>query len=177
MSAPVKKKPDGYHSVTPSLVIRNAAEALDFYKKAFDAKEVYRLGTPEGKIVHGEIQIGDSRVMVSDEFPEWESFAPQSIGGTPATLLIYVDDVDAAYRQALEAGASKMSEPADQFWGDRMAGLYDPYGHRWSLATHIENVSPEEISRRAGKFFGADIKDLCAGTRGKNNGEKASAGG
>jgi PhnB protein len=170
MSAPVKKKPDEYHSVTPSLVIRNAAGALDFYKKAFDAKEVYCLATPEGKVLHAEMQIGDSRIMMSDEFPEWQSFAPQSIGGTPATLLIYVDDVDAAYQQALGAGASKMSEPADQFWGDRMAGLYDPYGHRWSLATHIEDVTPEEVGRRAEKFFGADMKDLCAGSKNEDDG-------
>ena len=175
MSAPVKKKPDEYHSVTPSLVARNAAAALDFYKKAFDAQEIYRLGTPDGKILHAEIQIGDSRIMISDEFPEWQSFAPQSIGGTAATLLIYVDDVDAAYKQALGAGASTMSEPCDQFWGDRMAGLIDPYGHRWSIATHIENVTPDEISRRAERFFGTNIKDLCAGTRSKDGEPKGES--
>ncbi|HSI63054.1 MAG TPA: VOC family protein [Candidatus Saccharimonadia bacterium] len=167
MNSPTKKKPDEYHSVTPSIVIRNAAEALDFYKKAFDAKEVYRLAAPDGKIVHAEMQFGDSRVMMSDEFPEWQSYAPQSIGGTAATLMIYVDDVDASYKQALDAGAKVMSEPSDQFWGDRMAGLYDPYGHRWSLATHIEDVSPEEIGRRAEKFFGGNIGDLCASKDGK----------
>jgi PhnB protein len=167
MSSP-KKKPDEYHTVTPSIVIRNAAQALDFYKKAFDAKEVYRLAAPDGKIVHAEMQIGDSRVMMSDEFPEWQSYAPQSIGGTAATLMIYVDDVDASYKQALDAGAKVMSEPTDQFWGDRMAGLYDPYGHRWSLATHIEDVSPEEIGRRAGKFFGGSMGDLCSSSSSKD---------
>lgn len=154
MSAPLKKQPDGYHTVTPSLTVRHAAEALEFYKKALGAEELYRLPSPDGKLLHAEMQIGDSRVMLSDEFPAWQSLSPHTIGGTAGTLMIYVEDVDAAFKKAVDAGAKVTSEPTDQFWGDRVAGILDPYGHKWSLAMHVEDVTPEEIIERAAKMFG-----------------------
>jgi PhnB protein len=143
----------GYHTVTPSLTIRGAAEALEFYKKALNAVEVARLATPDGVIMHAEIQFGDSRVMISDEFPDWGSLSPQTIGGSPGALMIYVPDVDAAMAQAVAAGATEMRPATDQFWGDRSGMIIDPYGHRWSLATHREDVSMDEIGRRAAAWM------------------------
>ncbi|MFZ4763581.1 MAG: VOC family protein [Roseimicrobium sp.] len=139
----------GYHSVTPSLTVSNAAAALDFYQAAFGAVVVTRMDLPDGKVMHAEIQIGDSRIMLSDEFPDWQCLSPQSIGGTPCTLMVYVPAVDAAFAQAVAAGATVIQEPSDQFWGDRSVRLEDPFGHRWSLATHIEELTDTEIAERA----------------------------
>jgi PhnB protein len=142
----------GYHSITPSITVQNAGAAIDFYKSALGATEVMRLTMPDGKVMHGEIQIGDSRIMLSDEFPDWGCVSPQSIGGTASSLMIYVPDVDAAFTQAVAAGATSISPPTDQFWGDRSARILDPFGHKWSLATHLEEISDAEIAERAKGF-------------------------
>lgn len=142
----------GYHSITPSITVQNAGAAIDFYKSALGATEVMRLTMPDGKVMHGEIQIGDSRIMLSDEFPDWGCVSPQSIGGTASALMIYVPDVDAAFTQAVAAGATSISPPTDQFWGDRSARILDPFGHKWSLATHLEEISDAEIAERAKGF-------------------------
>ena len=145
----VKPIPDGYHSVTPYIIVDDAAAAIDFYKRAFDAAEVLRL--PMGdKIGHAEIKIGDSHVMLADEFPERDIRGPKARGGTTSSLMIYVDDVDTTFARALEAGAKTDGDMAvkDQFYGDRSGTLKDPFGHSWHLSTHKEDVSMEEMSRR-----------------------------
>lgn len=147
--SPAPYRPEGYHSVTPSLTIKGAAQALALYQSAFGAEILMRLDGPNGIVVHAEMQIGDSRVMLSDEMPEWGSLSPSSIGGTASSLMIYVEDVDAALARAAKAGAEITMPADDQFWGDRMGAIQDPFGHRWSFATHIEDVSEEEIARRA----------------------------
>jgi PhnB protein len=144
----VKSVPDGYHTVTPYLVVKGAARALDFYKKAFDAKELFRMDGPGGSIGHAEFQIGDSRIMVSDEMPEMGSRAPETVGGSPVGLCLYIDNVDATFKQAVAAGAKVERELKDQFYGDRSGTVVDPFGHKWTLATHKEDVSPEEMQRR-----------------------------
>lgn len=139
--------PSGYHSITPSAVVDDANRAIDFYQRAFGAKETYRL--PMGdKIGHAEMQIGDSRFMLSDEFPERDALSPRSRGGATGGFLIYVPDVDAAIDRAVKAGATVVQPPEDQFWGDRMGTVLDPFGHKWMLGTHKEDVAPEELQRR-----------------------------
>lgn len=146
----VKPIPDGYHSVTPYLTLNDAAAAIDFYAKAFGAKEVFRM--PMGnKIGHAEILIGDSHVMLSDEWPDMGILSPRSRGGTTASLMIYLPDVDKAYDRAIAAGATKERAVDNQFWGDRMGTLVDPFGHRWTLATHVEDVAPDEMQERMKK--------------------------
>jgi PhnB protein len=147
-----KPIPEGYHSVTPYLVVDDAAKAIDFYKEAFGAEEKYRLPMG-GKIGHAEIKIGDSFVMLADEFPEMGHLSPKARGGTTVSLLIYLDNVDSAFQRAKDAGATEAKALEDQIWGDRMGTLTDPFGHQWSLATHIEDVSEEEIGRRFEEFF------------------------
>ncbi len=137
----VKAIPDGYHSIQPYLYIRGAAEAIDFYKKAFGATERMRMPQPDGRIGHAEIQLGDSVIMLADEHPEKEIHSPKHFGGSPISLMLYVEDCDAVYQQALSAGAKSLREPADQFYGDRMAGIEDPFGFQWWLGTHIKDVS------------------------------------
>ncbi len=148
MSNAIPFIPEGYHTVTTSLTIKGAAEALEFYKKAFGATEDYRLENPDGTIVHAEFRIGDSVIMLSDEFPEWGSLSPQTVGGCPITLIVYVPDVDAAIAKAIEAGAKELTPICDQFWGDRMGCVTDPYGFKWTFGTHQENLSIEEIKKR-----------------------------
>ena len=143
----VNPTPSGYHSLTPSIVVGDAADALAFYEKAFGAKETFRLEAGD-KIAHAEIQIGDSRLMLSDEFPEWDALGPESRGGATGSLLIYVDDVDASFERAIKAGASVLQAVENQFWGDRMGTVVDPFGHRWMLGTHVEDVSEDEMRRR-----------------------------
>ncbi len=145
---PVHHIPEGYHSVTPYLVVDGAAEALEFYKKAFGAKEVMRMPGPGGRIAHAEIKIGDSHVMLADEHPEQGHRGPKSIGGTPVGIMIYVEDVDAVFAAAVAAGAKETRPVEDQFYGDRSGHITDPFGHNWMIATHIEDVSPEEMDRR-----------------------------
>jgi PhnB protein len=140
--------PAGYHTVTPYLVVRDAAKAIDFYKRAFGATEVMRMAMPDGKIMHAEIKIGDSHVMLTDENPQWGCTSPLTLGGVATSILLYVDSVDSRFKQALDAGAKEMRPLQNQFWGDRMGTLTDPFGHVWSLATHFEDVSPEEMHRR-----------------------------
>ncbi|MGH7127836.1 MAG: VOC family protein [Planctomycetaceae bacterium] len=145
---PVQTVPEGYHTATPYLIIKGAAEALEFYKKAFGAKESMRLAGPDGKIGHAEIRIGDSPIMLADEHPDMGYVGPNTLGGTPVSLALYVEDVDARFKQAVAAGAKVLRPVQDQFYGDRTGTLKDPFGHVWSLATHIEDVPPEEMHRR-----------------------------
>ena len=144
----VRAIPEGYNTVNPYLVVKNAAEAIDFYTRAFGAVERYRMPGPDGSILHAEIQIGDSVVMLADENPETGAVSPATLGGTPTSLLIYTEGVDAAYERAVEAGATATMPPSDMFWGDRYGRLIDPFGHDWGLATHVEDVPPEEMERR-----------------------------
>jgi PhnB protein len=142
-----KPIPDGYHSVNVILTVDDAAKAIDFYKQAFGAREISRL--PMGnKIGHAELQIGDTRVMLNDEFPERGNLGPKARGGSSTGLIVYVDDVDSAFKQALAAGGTETMKVEDQFWGDRMGTLNDPFGHAWSLATHVEDVSPQQLQSR-----------------------------
>jgi PhnB protein len=144
----IKFQPDGYHTATPYLIIREAARALDFYKTAFGAVELFRMPTPGGKIGHAEILIGDSHIMLADECPESGARSPQALGGTSVSLMLYVENSDALTEQAVAAGATIVRPIQNQFYGDRSATLTDPFGHQWTIATHIEDVSPEEIDRR-----------------------------
>ena len=141
--------PEGYHSVSPALAIDGATEAIDFYKRAFGAKERSIMPGPDGSIAHAELEIGDSVVMVSDPFPQSTVRPPRELGGTSVGLFVYVEDVDAVFNQAVDAGASVTMALEDMFWGDRFGTVTDPYGHSWSFATHIEDVPPEEMEERA----------------------------
>jgi PhnB protein len=143
--SPVKAIPDGYHSIQPYLYIRGAAQALEFYKHAFGARTIVNMPGPDGRVAHAEMQFGDSVVMLADESPERGVYSPQHYGGAPFSLAFYVEDCDAIYQQAIAAGARSVREPADQFYGDRSAGLEDPFGVQWYLATHVRDVSPEEM--------------------------------
>ena len=144
----VKPKPDGYHTATPYLIIQGAAKAIEFYKQAFGATELMRLDGPDGKIGHAEIKIGDSPIMLADEHPEMGYRGPQSLGGTPVSLMLYVEGVDAMVAQAVALGATLQRPIQNQFYGDRSGTLTDPFGHVWTIATHVEDVSPEEIDVR-----------------------------
>jgi uncharacterized glyoxalase superfamily protein PhnB len=146
---PVKPVPEGCHTVTPYLIIRGAAQAIDFYKKAFGAVEIFRMPGPGGAIMHAELKIGDSTVMLADENPQWGSQSPQALNGSPVYLFLYVEDVDKLFQQAVAAGATVRMPPADMFWGDRFGQVADPFGHVWSMATHKEDVAPEEMEKRA----------------------------
>ena len=158
MAKRVKPIPDGYTAVTPYLTIKGAAAAIDFYKKAFGAEEALRMNSPDGKVMHAEIRIGGAVVMLHDEMPEWKALSPQTIGDTPCSIMLYVNDVDAVFKRALEAGATSVMDVADQFYGDRCGGIKDPFGHKWSIATHIEDVPHDEIGRRAAKMFEQQAK-------------------
>jgi PhnB protein len=144
---PVKPIPEGYHTVTPYLVVKGAAAAIDFYKKAFGAIERFRMPGPDGRVGHAELQFGDSAIMLADECPERGAFAPQG-GGTPVSLYLYMENVDAVVDRAVSAGAKLKQPVANQFYGDRSGGVEDPWGHTWYVATHVEDVSPEEIQKR-----------------------------
>ena len=148
-----KSIPNGYHTATPYLIVQNASAAIEFYKRAFGATELMRLPDPGGKIGHAEIKVGDSPIMLADEMPEMGFRSPQSIEGAGISLLLYVEDVDARFRQATDAGAKVLRPVQDQFYGDRSGTLEDPFGHVWTLATHTEDVSMEEINRRAEAYF------------------------
>jgi PhnB protein len=151
--AGVKPIPEGYHSVTPYLCCRDAARAIEFYKKAFGATEIMRMGAPDGKVGHAELQIGNSRVMIADEFPEMQFLSPASIGGTPVTLHLYVEDVDAVVPRAVGAGAKVTRPVKDEFYGDRAGQVEDPFGHKWYVATHKEDLTMEEIEKRQKAAF------------------------
>ena len=149
-----KPIPDGYHTVTPALTVKNGAEAIEFYKRALGARELMRIPGLDGKhLMHAEIEVGDSRVMLADESPEMGCRAPATVGSVTSSLYVYVEDVDKAFRRAVEAGAKPLMPPADMFWGDRFGQVEDPSGHRWGLATHKEDPSPEDMARRQKEFF------------------------
>lgn len=152
--ADVKPIPEGYHSVTPYLIIKGAADAIEYYKKAFGATELFRMDHG-GKIGHAEIKIGDSPIMLADEFPEMGHRSPKALGGSPVGIMIYVDDVDTIYKKAIEAGGVEVKPLQDQFYGDRSGTLTDPFGHVWTVATHKEDVSSEEMDRRLAAAHGA----------------------
>ena len=154
MPAAPSPVPEGYHAVTPYLIARNASAAIEFYKKAFGAEEVYRLAMPDGRVGHAELRIGGSVVMLADEFPEMGAKSPAALGGTPVSLLFYVADVDAAAARAVAAGAKVKRPVVDQFYGDRSGTFEDPFGHVWTIATRKENLTAEEIRQRAAAAHG-----------------------
>ena len=149
MAGKVKPIPEGYRNVTPYLIVDEAAKAIDFYRKVFKARERMRMPAPGGRIGHAELEIGDSVVMLADENPEMNARSPRSVGGSPISLLLYVENVDATVDRAVAAGAKLKRPVADQFYGDRTGGIEDPFGHQWYLATHVEDVSPEEMRKRS----------------------------
>ncbi|HEY3101986.1 MAG TPA: VOC family protein [Pyrinomonadaceae bacterium] len=151
---PVKHIPEGYHSVTPYLIVRGGAAAIEFYNKAFGAVELFRFPTPDGKIGHAEIKIGDSPIMLADEYPPMGYNSPQTVGGSPVSLMIYVEDVDTVFNRAVEAGATVKEIVADKFYGDRNGTVVDPFGHIWHIATHKEDLSMEEMEQRAKSAHG-----------------------
>jgi PhnB protein len=145
--------PKNYHTVTPSLMVDGAAKAIDFYKKALGAEEIMRFPGPDGRIMHAEIRIGDSVIMLGDEMPEQGARGPKSIGGTPVSFFVYRENVDAAWKRAIDAGAKEVMPLIDQFWGDRAGCLVDPFGHKWWLAQHVKDLTPEELHNAAEAFF------------------------
>jgi uncharacterized glyoxalase superfamily protein PhnB len=145
--------PHGYHTVTPSLFVAGASEAIEFYKKALDAEERSRFPGPDGKIMHAEIRIGDSIIMLADEMPDYGGRGPKSVGGTPVSFFVYRENVDAAWKRAIDAGAKEVMPLIDQFWGDRAGCLEDPFGHQWWLAQHIQDLTPEELNKAAESYF------------------------
>jgi PhnB protein len=150
-----KPIPEGYHALTPSIAVENAAEAIEFYKRAFGAKERMRMSTPMGTIGHAELEIGDSVLMLADPQPQSSVKPPKEIGGTSVGIFMYVEDVDEVAQQVIDAGGSVIMPIEDQFWGDRFGAVADPYGHEWLIATHKEDLSPEEIAERGKKAFAA----------------------
>ena len=145
--------PKGYHTVTPSLFVAGAAKAIDFYKKALGAEEIMRFPGPDGSIMHAELRLGDSVIMLGDEMPDQGGRGPKSIGGTPVSFFVYREDVDAAWKRAVDAGARPVVPLADQFWGDRTGCLEDPFGHQWWLAQHVQDLTPDEIRKNAEAHF------------------------
>ena len=145
----VKPIPEGYHSVTPYLIVRGGAAAIEYYTKAFGAKELFRFPAPDGKIGHAEIKIGDSPIMLADEYPDMGYKGPQTVGGSPVSLMIYVEDADSTFNRAIESGGTVKEAVQDKFYGDRIGTVIDPFGHVWHIATHKEDVSMEEMERRA----------------------------
>ena len=153
MAPKVNPIPQGYHTVTPNLTVRNAAKALEFYRNAFGAEETLRMPGPDGKIMHAEFRIGDSDLMLSDEMPNMPSQSPQAYGGTSVGFYVYVNDVDTAWKRAVDAGATPIMPLQDMFWGDRTGALQDPFGHKWNLAQHVGDPTPEEIQRGQEEFL------------------------
>ena len=150
----VEPVPEGYAKITPYLVVRDCAAAIEFYKKAFGAEEIFRMLMPDSdRIMHAEIKVNGTPVMMTEEVPEWGSQSPLDLGGTPVSLHLYVSDIDSVYTRAQEAGCEPVMPPQDMFWGDRFGRLKDPYGHSWSIATHVRDVSPEEMAEGAKQAF------------------------
>jgi len=152
--ATVKPIPDGYPRVTPYLHVDGASKAIEFYRTVFGAKERMRMAGPDGRIGHAELEIGNSMIMLADEHPEMNIRGPKSVGGTPVTVLVYVEDVDRAFERALKAGAKELRPVQNQFYGDRSGQFEDPFGHQWNVATHVEDVPPDEMAKRAAKMMG-----------------------
>ena len=151
----VKSIPDGYPCVSPHLSVVGGADAIDFYKSVLGATERMRMATPDGTVAHAEVQIGDSVVMIGEEMPGATDPSPKTLGGSPVALFVYVEDVDAVFSRAIEAGATSVSDPEDHFYGDRVGMFDDPFGHRWNVATHVEDVAPDEMDRRAAEVMAA----------------------
>ncbi len=147
MANKVKPVPDGYHTVTPSMAVADAAKAIEFYKQALGAEELMRVAGPGGKIMHAEIRVGNSAIMLNDEMPEMGSKGPKSYGGTPVGFYVYVENLDAAWKRATDAGVKVTMPPAEMFWGDRLGAFEDPFGHRWTLAQHVKDPTPEEMRK------------------------------
>jgi PhnB protein len=158
MKSNVKFIPDGFHSVTPYLTVSNGMEAIEFYKRAFGARERVRMATPDGKLGHAELQIGNSIIMLGEECPERGTTSPQTLQGTAAGFAVYVENVDAAFERAVDAGASVTEPVNEKFWGDRAGSVQDPFGHKWTLLTHIEDVPPEEMKKRMAEAFSMPSK-------------------
>jgi uncharacterized glyoxalase superfamily protein PhnB len=162
MSKSTHKIPAGFHTVTPHLIIKDAAKAIDFYKKAFGAEELSRLPSPDGRLMHASLKFGDSIVFLCDEFPEHEcGLSPSSLKTAHAVMHVYVEDVDAAYKKAVDAGATAVMPPQEMFWGDRYGRLVDPFGQPWSLATHTQDLTPEQIQEGMKQMCGAAAKETC----------------
>jgi PhnB protein len=153
MKNTVKYIPEGFHAVTPYLTVRDAQQAIDFYKRAFGARERMRMPSPDGKVAHAELQIADSIIMLGAECPEHGGVSPQTLEGSPVTLSLYVQNVDEVFDRAVDAGATVKEPVGDKFWGDRSGSLTDPFGHKWMLLTHIEDVPPDEMKKRAAEAF------------------------
>lgn len=153
MPAAVRPIPEGFHTATPTLVVRNAAAALEFYEKALGAEEIMRMPSPDGKILHSEIRIGDSIIFVSDEIPNMGGKSPQSLGGYSGAIYLYVPDVDKTFQQAVQAGGKANGPVTNMFWGDRCGHFTDPFGHAWTVTTHVEDVSETEMEKRAQDFY------------------------
>jgi PhnB protein len=153
MAPKVNPKPQGYHTVTPSIVVRDAPKALEFYKQAFGADETMRMPGPDGNILHAEFRIGDSVIMLSDEIPSMGAKSPSAYGGTPVKFYVYVENVDAAWKRAIDAGAKQVVPVQDMFWGDRLGCVEDPFGHSWNLAQHVGDPTPEEMKKAQEVFF------------------------
>lgn len=149
----VQPIPEGHHTITPHLIVKNGAQAIEFYKKAFGAEERFRMNTPDGSIGHAQLKIGDSLFMLADEFPQMGALSPESIGGSPVSMYVYVEDVDTIFNQAVSAGASVVNPVMDMFYGDRWGHLKDPFGHFWSIATHKKDLTPDELQKAAEKAF------------------------
>ena len=158
--------PEGFHTLTPHLIVQDASEAIEFYKRAFSAEEIVRMPGPDGSsVMHAELKIGDSIIMLASENPEWGTKGPQALGGTPVTLHLYVENVDTAFDQAISAGATEKMPVDDTFWGDRYGQVADPFGHTWSIATHTQDLTPEEINAGAQEFFAKMAEEgHCAGS-------------
>ena len=156
----VKPIPDGYHSVTPYLIVDDGAAALDFYQKAFSASEMFRMQGPDGKIAHAEIKIGDSPIMLADEYPDMQALSPKTLNGTAIGICLYVEDCDAMFDRAVAAGATVMKPLTDEFYGDRSGTVADPFGHKWTISTHKEDLTPEDIEQRASEWMS---QQECAG--------------
>ncbi len=153
--------PEGYSTLMPYLAVEDASAAIDFYQRAFGAKERARMVGPGGSVMHAELEIGDSVVMLSDPFPQSSTKPPKELGGTSVSIMTYVEDTDSVYKQAIDAGATSLMEPDDMFWGDRFGSVQDPFGHSWTIATHIEDVSPEEMQKRSEEW----VAQMAAGVQ------------
>jgi PhnB protein len=152
--ANAKPIPEGYPQVTPYLAVDGANRAIEWYSTVFGARERMRMGAPDGKVGHAELELGDSLLMLADEFPEMGMRSPKAVGGTPVTISLYVDDVDGVFERAVQGGAKPLRQVENQFYGDRVGSFEDPFGHRWSVATHVEDVPPDEMERRAAEATG-----------------------
>lgn len=148
----VQKIPSGFHTITPTIFVKGAAQAIEFYKQALGAEEISRHATPDGKVMHGELQVGDSRLFICDEFPEWDALSPETRGGNTGAFYLYVENSDAAFDRAVSAGAKVIMPVSDTFWGDRVGAISDPYGHKWNFSTHVRDVTEEEMAAAAEQY-------------------------